>query len=73
MPRYQIKVIPKSSRNQVEEIEAFHLKVKLRVPPVEGKANEALCEVLADYFGLKKSEIRILKGLNSRHKLVEIS
>ncbi len=72
MPRYQIKVIPKSSRNQVEERGTFELRVKLMAPPVDGKANDALREVLADYFKVKKSEVRILKGLNSPHKLVEI-
>jgi uncharacterized protein (TIGR00251 family) len=48
------------------------LKVRLAAPPVEGKANDALVEFLADYFGVAKRSVRIAAGLKSRRKRVVI-
>lgn len=72
MKKYTVKVIPRSSRNQVQEIAPGDLKVKLMAPPVDGKANEALIEVLAKHFGVKKGQIRILRGETSQNKMIEI-
>ncbi len=47
-------------------------KVYLTAPPVEGKANKLLLELLAKYFNLKKSQIRIIKGGRTRDKVVQI-
>lgn len=71
MKRYQIKVIPRSSRNEVQEISPDQLKVKLTTPPIDGKANEALIEVLAKHYKIRKSSIRIVTGFQSKIKVVE--
>ncbi len=47
--------------------------VKLKSPPVEGRANDELIHVLAEKYGVPKSRIRIKSGLGSRNKVVEIS
>lgn len=47
-------------------------RVQLTAPPVEGRANAALIEVLANHFKVKKHQVRILSGKKSRDKLVEI-
>jgi uncharacterized protein (TIGR00251 family) len=49
------------------------LKVKVHAPPVEGRANEALCEFLADRLGLPRRAIRVLRGDTSRQKLLRIA
>ena len=49
------------------------LKVRLTSPPVEGKANKQLITFLSENFKIKKSEIKIVSGLKSREKLIEIS
>jgi uncharacterized protein (TIGR00251 family) len=46
--------------------------VQVSVPPVEGKANERLVEVLSKHFQRPKRAIQILKGTRGRHKIVEI-
>ena len=46
--------------------------VHVDAPPLGGKANKRLIEILAGYFGVKKSNITIVKGMRSREKLVEI-
>jgi uncharacterized protein (TIGR00251 family) len=45
------------------------LRVKVAAPPVEGKANAALREVLAKHFGLAKSQVTLAKGSTSRVKV----
>lgn len=47
------------------------LTVTVRPPPVDGKANEAVITVLADFFRIPKSKIRLVKGQKSRWKLFE--
>ena len=68
-----VKVIPRSSRNQVVGVEQGVLKIKLTAPPVEGAANEALVEFLADIFKKPKKSVSLLSGQQSRHKVVRIS
>jgi hypothetical protein len=69
--RVEVKVIPNAKRNEVlEGKERF--KVYVSSPPVGGKANKALIELLATYFKVKKNKIRIIKGEHSRVKIVEI-
>lgn len=70
--RFNVKVLPRSSRNQIVGEEAGSLKIKLNAPPVEGEANKALISFLADILGLAKRDIVIVKGETSRHKLVEL-
>jgi uncharacterized protein (TIGR00251 family) len=69
--RVSVLVVPNARKNGVVE-EGDHLKVYVRAPPVKGKANEAVIEVLAEFFGVKKGDIRIISGERSREKVVEI-
>ena len=66
-----IRVIPRASRNLVKK-EADGLKVYLTKPPEEGLANAQLIDLLAEYFKVKKYQVKIIKGVNSRNKLIEI-
>ena len=68
----RIKVLPRSSSNQIVGREKDFFKVKLTAPPVEGKANKALKEFLAKRLGLSKSDIEIISGERSRLKSVRI-
>lgn len=73
MKTITVKVIPRSSKNEVVgEMDDGILKVKLTAPPVDGEANKALIKLLADYFGVSKSSVRILKGERGKVKVVEI-
>ena len=66
-----IKVIPGAKRNLYKE-EDGAIKVYLNAPPVDGKANEALVDVLAEHFDIRPSQIEIIKGLKSRYKVINI-
>jgi len=70
----EVKVEPRSSRRQVVGVMGNEvLKVKLTAPPVDGSANEQLIELISEVTGVKKSCIRIVRGLSSKRKLVEIT
>lgn len=68
----EVRVEPRSSKKGVSGVIDNVLKVKLTAPPVEGEANEQLIEVLSELTGVRKSNIRIVRGLSSKRKVVEI-
>lgn len=72
MPLLNIRVIPNAKQNKIVA-EANRLKVYLTAPPVEGKANKALVEFLAEHFGVKKKQVRIVRGERGRDKVVEVN
>lgn len=69
----KIRVNPRSSRNQVTGWRDDALQIKLTAPPVEGAANKAVLEFLAEQLGIKKSQIALVSGTTSREKIVEIT
>lgn len=71
--RLEIKVQPRSSRNQIAGVQDGILKIKLTAPPVDGEANLALIEYLSSLLGVPKRSINLIKGETSRNKLVEIN
>ena len=72
MRTINIKVIPNAKRNTVVT-ENDRFKVYVTAPPVNGKANKAVIEVLAEYLKVKKRNIKIIKGNKSKEKVIEIS
>jgi len=70
--KLQVKVIVNSSKDSIERISESGYKVHLKEKAVKGKANKALIELLAEHFGSKKSQIRIIKGITSNIKIVEL-
>lgn len=69
--RIYVKVIPKSSRNKIEKTGEREYKVWLTAPPVDGKANSMLIQVLSDYFDISKSSLAIIGGKTARTKIIE--
>ena len=67
-----VRVQPRASRNEVAGEMGGALKIRLQAPAVEGRANEALIDFLAELLKLPKSAVRILSGDRSRIKRVEI-
>jgi uncharacterized protein len=70
--RLSVRVQPRASTNGIAGIHGNSLKVRLTAPPVEGAANEALVNFLADTFAVPRRAIKILAGESSRSKIVEI-
>lgn len=70
--KLSVKVIPSSSKDQIIKIDELSFKIKTTKPPEDGKANEAVIEILADYFKIKKSQINIISGHTSQKKIIDI-
>jgi uncharacterized protein (TIGR00251 family) len=69
---FSVRVQPRASEDAVVGIMDGALKIRLRAPPHEDRANAALCEYLAQLLKTPKSAVRILAGHRSRIKRVEV-
>ena len=67
-----VKVKPNSKEQKIIEEEDGSLTIRLKSPPLDGKANEELIKVLSKKYNVPKSYIRIKSGASSRQKLIEI-
>ena len=71
--RIHVKVIPKSSRNEIVEVQADGTwRVKVAAVPEKGRANAELCEYLAKEFGVSRSKVDVVSGHTSQRKCVVI-
>ena len=61
---------PGAKQDQLCGLYNQRLKIQLKAPPVDGKANKALIEYLSKLFNIAKSKILIHKGFNQRSKTV---
>lgn len=71
--KIQIIAHPNSKKPRIEKDLLDSLHVYVSQPPLEGKANKAVIEALADYFKVKKSQVRIISGEKSKNKIAEIA
>ncbi len=69
---FTVRVQPRASRDEIAGVMDGALKVRLRAPALEDRANAALCEYLAGLLKTPKSAVRILSGDRSRIKRIEI-
>ena len=81
--KISIKVKTRARENSVEKIDPHTSKagegaglenfvVKVKELPIEGRANEAVIKTLAEYFGVASWRVKIIGGLTSKNKIVEI-
>jgi uncharacterized protein (TIGR00251 family) len=70
--RVRVHVQPRASRSEVVGLHGTALKVRLVAPPVDGAANTALVMLLAERLGVPVRGVRIVAGMSSRVKTVEI-
>jgi uncharacterized protein (TIGR00251 family) len=68
--KLNIVVVPNSKTPEIIKINENNFKVRVNAPASSGEANKRLIEILADYFNVSKSSIKILKGFKNRNKIV---
>lgn len=71
--KWTVIVKPNAKKTKVEQKNSSEIFVHVSAPPVNGKANQQVTELLAKYFNVAKTKIKILHGENSRKKLIEIA
>lgn len=69
--RITVRVLPRSSKNQISR-EGDTFKIRLTAPPVDGAANEALLNLLAERLNVPRRALRIVQGATTRQKVIEI-
>ena len=67
-----VRVLPRASRDEIAGWDGDVLRVRLRAPPVEGRANEALLRLLAQRLDVPPRDIEIVSGETSRTKRVRV-
>ncbi|NMC95093.1 MAG: DUF167 domain-containing protein, partial [Syntrophorhabdus sp.] len=67
----EVRVITNAKKKELK-FEGDSLKVKITALPKEGRANTALIEYLAEFFGVKRSEVKIIKGEKEKRKLISL-
>jgi uncharacterized protein (TIGR00251 family) len=70
--KIQVKVKPNSKAEELSR-EGDSFIVKVKEPPKEGKANQAVVKLLAQHFGIPQSQVRILSGFRSKNKVIEVA
>jgi uncharacterized protein len=67
----EVRVQPRAKKNEVV-VRAGKLLVRVTAPPAEGRANEAVCALIAKSLGLPKRAVQVQRGTSSRDKVVSI-
>lgn len=65
-------VKPRSKQVIITQLDPTTYEIAIKSKPEKGKANKEIIEELANFFKIKKSQITILKGHKSRHKIIQI-
>ncbi|MCX5714268.1 MAG: DUF167 domain-containing protein [Candidatus Omnitrophica bacterium] len=70
--KISVKVKARAREEKVEKIEEGNFRVLVKAEAKEGKANQAVIELLSRYFDIPKSRITILKGHSSKNKILQL-
>ena len=70
--KLEVRLTPRASRDEIGDRREGVLQVRVKAPPVDGRANEALRKLIAKRVGVPKSRVTIVRGERSRRKLVAI-
>jgi uncharacterized protein len=70
--KFKIIVKPNAKKNEVMQNPDGTLVVRVTVPPIEGKANEKVIEVLSEYLNKSRRSISIISGFKGKNKIIEV-
>ncbi|EDR26129.1 hypothetical protein, conserved [Entamoeba dispar SAW760] len=67
----EIEIKPNAKTSELQGVEDGILKVAIDAPPIDGKANTEVIAFMASTFGIKKSNVSLIKGQTSHHKTLQ--
>lgn len=70
--RIPVHVTPRSGRDEIAGWRGGELSVRVTAPAEGGKANTAVCALVASTLGVRRSAVRVARGHASRHKQLEL-
>ena len=68
----KIYLQPGAKQNEMTGLYNDALKIRLKAPAIEGRANEALLKYIAELFDVPRANIKLKRGDTSRHKTIEV-
>lgn len=68
----RVKAIPNAKHAGIGGALGDRLKIKVNAPPEGGRANEAICGLIAERLGVKASAVRVLEGTTAPEKVVRV-
>ena len=68
----RLKAVPGAKRNELAGVLGDRLKVRVSAPPEGGKANKAICALLAKALGVKKRDVEIVSGPTNPEKIARV-
>jgi uncharacterized protein (TIGR00251 family) len=70
--KISVRVIPNAKQSKIIDEGNGDFKVKVNQVAEDGKANEAVVEIIAEFFKVKKRDVKIISGESSRNKIIEV-
>ena len=67
-----VRVTPRAAREAIGPWRADRLEVRTTAPPADGRANDALCRLLADALDIAPSRVKVVRGMRGREKAVQV-
>ena len=71
--RLRVRVQPRSRQDDVLGWRDGVLRVRVAAPPTDGRANEAVVDLLARAFGVPRSAVSLVSGASSRDKVFRVA
>jgi uncharacterized protein len=68
----KIRVQPRAKRTEVAGERAGAILIRVNAPPVDGRANEAVCRLIAKRLGVASGAVRVVRGDTARDKVVRV-
>lgn len=65
-----LHILPNAPRTEIIGLHGNHLKIKIKAPPVDGKANEEIIKFFSRYFEISRNRCEILRGEKSKSKVI---
>ena len=66
-------VQPRAAKDSLVGFHGHALKVKVTAPPADGKANDAVCRLFAEWLGVARSDVEVVSGHSSRSKRIRVA
>ena len=72
MSELRVRLQPRAKRDEVVGERGGAVLIRVTAPPVDGKANDALCRLIAKKAGVAPSRVRVTRGHTARDKTLDI-
>ena len=70
--RVRVKAKPNAKRNKISDLGDNFFEISVKSPPIKGRANKEIVSLLAEYFKINQSQIKMIVGRSARLKLFDL-